>query len=234
MCPSASSPQPSGPTSSPSVSASVVIGGVGATCAQTRRSRERAVRLDREGGVARARRLADDQRAPVGGDDGAVGEEEVLGRDRRRPVGVDAHQRGRAGVRAAHEVEAEAAHVGAAVAVDDHVVEVPGAELADVGVLGDRAVGRPPQDAVVAHRDDEQRSVRQPAEARRLALDGHDLARRAPSGVDRDHAVAVEVRHPPAALVPARALEEGPAVEQGADRSLRHGPAEPTPPAPRR
>ena len=39
MCPSASRAQPSGPNRSwPSVSASVVSSGVGATCAQTRRS----------------------------------------------------------------------------------------------------------------------------------------------------------------------------------------------------
>ena len=50
----------------------------------------------------------------------------------------------------------------------------------------------------------------------------------APAGVDRDHAVAVEVRDPPAALVPARPLEEGPAVEQRADLALGHGGAETT------
>ena len=66
MCPSASSPQPSGPNFSwPSVSASVVIGGVGATCAQTRRSLSEPSSLDRERRVAGAGGLADDQRPPV-------------------------------------------------------------------------------------------------------------------------------------------------------------------------
>ena len=83
----------------------------------------------------------------------------------RGAVGVDADQRGRRRVGAGHQVEAEVADVGAAGGVDDHVVEVPAAVLADVGVLGDGAVRRPAQDPVVAHRDDEQRAVRHPARA---------------------------------------------------------------------
>ena len=125
---------------------------------------QRAVVRDRERGEARAERLGDDQRAVVG-DDRAVGEPQVLGRDARAAVGVDPHERGRLRLAAAHQVEAEVARVGAALAVDDHVVEVAGGELGDVGVLGDGAVGGAAQHAPVLHRDDEQVAVGQPAEA---------------------------------------------------------------------
>ena len=98
---------------------------------------------------------------------------------------------------------------------------VAAAVLADVGVLADLAVGRAPQHAVVLHRHYQQRAVRHPAEAGRLLLDRHDLFGRA-RRVYRQHEVAVEVGHPPAAVVPARPLEEGPAFQQRLELSLRH------------
>ena len=60
----------------------------------------------------------------------------AAGRD--RPVRVDPGERGVAQRGAAHEVEAEVAHVGAAVLVHDHVVEHPGDDAGQVGVLGQR------------------------------------------------------------------------------------------------
>ena len=64
----------------------------------------------------------------------------------------------------------------------------------------------PPQDALVAHRDHERRpSGSQPRpEGSPSTLMTSSRA----VGVDRDHALVVEVGEPEAAIVPARALEE--------------------------
>ena len=174
---------------------------------------QRAVVRDRERRVAGARRLPHDQRPAVGGDDRAVREQHLLGHDRRRPVRIDPDQVRGHRVRARHEVEAELARVGDARGRHDHVVQMPAAVLADVGVQRHVPLGRPPQHPVVLHRHHEQRAVRQPAHARRLALDLHHLLF-APVGGDRDHPVAVEVRQPPAPVVPARPLEERSTLQQ--------------------
>ena len=213
MCPSASSAQPSGAkVTAPSIVVGVAGLGRGLDLRPDAAVGQRAVGLDRERREAGGEGLGDDERAVVG-DDHAVGEPEVLGGDARAAVGVDAHERRGRRVAAAHEVEAEVAGVGAPLAVDDHVVEVPARERRDVGVLGDRAVGRAPQHAPVLHGHDQQVAVGQPPEARGLALDlEHGLL--AAVGVVGEDRAAVEVRGPPAAVVPARALEVGAALEQ--------------------
>ena len=137
------------------------------------------------------------------------------------PSGRDVYQHGGPGRLAGHQVEAEVAHVGVAVAVDHHVVGQAAAVLGDVGVDRDRAVGRPPQHLLVAHRHHEQRPVGQPAEARGLGLDGQHLLGGAAGG-DGEHRVAVEVGHPPAAVVPAWALEERAPVGQRLERVVSH------------
>ena len=85
---------------------------------------DRPVGGEREGGVAGARGLADDQRPAVGGDHRPVREQQVVGEDAHGAVRVHPHQlRGRR-VGESLQVEAELADVGAAGRVDDHVVEV--------------------------------------------------------------------------------------------------------------
>ena len=126
-------------------------------------------------------------------------------------------------VGAVHQVEAEVAGVGAALGVDEHVVQRAAAVLAQVGVGGDRPVDRAAQDPVVLHRDHQQRVVRQEAEPGRLVLDLDDRGL-GPVRVDRVDGVAVEIRRPPAAVVPARPLEEGPALDERAQLSLSHRP----------
>ena len=96
---------------------------------------ERPVRRDVERRDSVAERLVDDQRAAVRRDDRAIGESEVLGGHARRPVRIDAYEGCGAERGAAHEVEAEVADVGAALGVDDHVVDVPGRHRGQVGVL---------------------------------------------------------------------------------------------------
>ena len=85
-------------------------------------------------------------------------------------------------------------------------------------MLGDGAVGRAPQHSPVLHGDDEQVAVGQPTETGGLTLDvEHALL--AAVGVVGEDAVAVEVRRPPAAVVPAWALEVGAALEQDSHAS---------------
>src|ERR1051326_5708702 len=76
-----------------------------------------------------------------------------------------------------------------------------------------RPVPRSAEHAAVAHRDDQERTVRQPAQARRLRLDAEDLLG-GTEGIDGEHDMPEEVGEPPASFVPTRAFEEGAAVEQ--------------------
>ena len=76
-----------------------------------------------------------------------------------------------------------------------------------------RAVGRASQHPPVLHGDDEQVAVGQPSKAGGLALDlEHGLL--AAVGVVCEDSMAIEVRGPPATVVPARALEVGAAFGQ--------------------
>ena len=105
--------------------------------------------------------------------------------------------------------------------VDDHVVEVAAAVLGQVGVHGHRARVTAAQDRVVGHRDHEQRAVRHPAEAGRLAFDlQHHFG--VAVGVDGLHRVRVEVGDPPAPVAPARRLEEVAVLEQRAQLTRSH------------
>jgi hypothetical protein len=74
---------------------------------------------------------------------------------------------------------------------------VPGGDAGQVGVL-DQLPAFEAQQLAVAHRDRQQRAVRQPAEARRLPLDLHDHLALAVLADGQD-LMRVEVRHPPAA-----------------------------------
>ena len=82
----------------------------------------------------------------------------------------------------------------------------------EVGQHRQLAVGEA-QDLVVLHRRDHQRTVGQPAEARRLLLD-LDHHRLGAVGGDPRDLVAVEVGDPPGAVAPARPLEEPATLEQ--------------------
>lgn len=71
----------------------------------------------------------------------------------------------------------------------------------------------PAQQAAVLHRNDEQRVVRKPAEAGRLAGNGQHLLLPTPRVYGED-GVAIEVGDPPAPVVPPRPFEEGAALKQ--------------------
>ena len=73
---------------------------------------------------------------PSGVMTGAVREAELVGRDPRPTVGFDREEVRLAPRLAAVHVEAEVADVGAAAAVDDHVVAVRGRERREIRVLG--------------------------------------------------------------------------------------------------
>ena len=81
-----------------------------------------------------AHRLAHDQRLAVGRNHAAVGKLEVARGHARRAVGLDHHQLGLLLWRACNDVVAEVADIGAAPAVDHHVVAVIRRERAEVGV----------------------------------------------------------------------------------------------------
>ena len=182
---------------------------------------QRAVALDRERGVPATRGLADDQRRAIGGDDRAVGKHQLLGGHRRGAVGVHAHQRRQLRIGERHQVKAEATDPRASLAVDDHVVERAVGERAEVGVHAHVPAGLAPKDELILHRDDQKRAVRQPPEPRRLLLDlEHDFL--AAVGADRVDRLAIEVRHPPPAVPPPRALEERAALEQRGQRPFAH------------
>jgi hypothetical protein len=145
--------------------------------------------------------------------DAAVGEEQLVRGTRSPPVGLHAHEHRRAWRFAPPEVEAEVADERSAVCRDHHVVGVPVAQAGQIRVDAELA-GVEAEHAPVIHRDDEQRPVREPAEARRHRLDADDLLHAA-FVVDGEDVPPEEVREPPAAVVPARALEEPAAGEQG-------------------
>ena len=126
-------------------------------------------------------RLADDQGALVRRDDHAVGEHELGRGDVNLPVGVDARERGRALRRVRDQVEAEVPDVRAAVSVHDHVVAVERGDVAELGVDREPA-GVEPHELAVVHRHDQQPSVRQPAQPRRVV---GDLDHRLGAAVER-------------------------------------------------
>src|SRR5574340_322102 len=127
---------------------------------------QRAVGGDVESAHAVAPGLAHAQRA-VGGDHAAVGKPQVVGNLADGAVGIDAPQFRGPERRAPHQVEAEVAHPGAALRVHDHVVEVAAGVRRQVGVRRQGAVGLAAQQLAVAHRDDQQAAIGQPAGARR-------------------------------------------------------------------
>jgi hypothetical protein len=132
-------------------------------------------------------------------------------------------QRGRLDRVAGHQVEAEVADVRAALGVDRHVVEVAGGVPAQIGVGDQGAVGLAAQDPAVAHRDDEQPAVGQPAEPGRLLLHGRLEAQIGAVRAGRHDPGRIEVGEPEPLLVPAGRLGEGEAVEHGGDL-VRHRP----------
>jgi DNA-binding transcriptional LysR family regulator len=141
MCPSASSVQPSGANvTAPSIVSMSARSGVGWTCAQIRRSVS-APSSAIVNAVKRAPNVSATISVPSSVMTVPLGNHRSSAAMLALPSGSIRHDRGRLRLAAAHEVEAEVAGVGAALAVDDHVVEVAGGELGDVGVLGDRAVG---------------------------------------------------------------------------------------------
>jgi hypothetical protein len=120
------------------------------------------------------------------------------------------------------EIEAEAPDVGAAVGRHHHVVAVEHRESREVGDLGE-VVPVEAQQSLVDHRDDQQRSVGGPAEARRLPLDPHDLLDRA-ARVERQHLVRVLVGEPEPSVVPAWPFRERQTVDHRAQFSHRLPP----------
>ena len=81
------------------------------------------------------------------------------------------------------------------------------------------------QHAPVAHRDDEQRAVREPAEARTASPSTRTISSTPPRASTASDVPPEEVREPPAAVVPARALEERAAGEQSPHARMVAGSA---------
>jgi len=77
------------------------------------------------------------------------------------------------------------------------------------------------KDALIRHRDDQQRAVGQPSQAGCLVRDlQHKLLR--PLGTDRVDRFAVEVRDPPPTVAPLRRFKERAALQQRDERSSLH------------
>src|SRR5256714_4435458 len=175
-----------------------------------------AVRGDVERGDAVTEGLVHQQRAVLG-DHAAVGEPHVLGGLGDGPVGIDAQQAGRLEVGTAHEVEAELADEDPAPGVDHHVVQKPAEVARQVGVTGQGAVGFAAQQAAVAHGDDQQAAVREPAEPRGL-LGNLGLGPQVAAVLGRRvHAVGIEVGEPDPLVMPAGPFQVGHARDDGAD-----------------
>src|SRR5471030_3461788 len=110
-------------------------------------------------------------------------------------------------------VEAEIADIGAALGVDDHVVAGTGGDRFQFRLDGELAA-REAHQAPVGHAHDQHGAVGPPAEAGRTARNlDDDLGLAALVG--RADLVDVEVGIPELALVPARALAEAEAVDEG-------------------
>ena len=93
-----------------------------------------AVGGDIECAQTAAEAFADNQRRAVGGDDGTVWKHHIVIFDVDTAVRINANELRRAGFAALVQIEAEVAHVGAALGVDDHVVAVPAGVAAEVGM----------------------------------------------------------------------------------------------------
>ena len=112
------------------------------------------------------------------------------------------------------EVEAEVAGVGLAVGGHHHVVGVPGGPGPQVAVHHEGAVGLAAHDDPVEPGAEQEASVGQPAQAGRLPVEVH-LDPAVALGGDGEDGVVEEVRVPEAAVVPAGALAEVEAREEG-------------------
>jgi len=113
------------------------------------------------------------------------------------------------------EVETEIADVGPAARVHDHVVGVEGEHGREVRVQRETAVRLAAQQLALPNRHHEETPVGQPAEARRLVVEGQH--RLVPTvSVERQHATGMHVGDPQLAVVPARILGEAQAGEQQA------------------
>jgi len=146
---------------------------------------------------------------------------QLIGHHPGRAIRRHHDQHGGPGRLARRQVEAEVADVGAALCVHHHVVAMKRREAGEVGHLGQT---RPvqAQQAPVDHRHDQQTTVGQPAQPRRLTRHFHHGFRHAIQS-HAQHAVRVEVRKPERAVVPARRFGESDLLqEQGRHRVGHH------------
>ena len=169
---------------------------------------------------AAAERLGDDHRVAV--DHRAVREPESSAADVHAAVGVDAHEVGRRAGRRRASGRSRSCRRRRGRRVDDHVVERAAAVLAQVGVGAHRR-RRPRRRSwwsfIETTSSVPSGSQPSPDGWPSTSSDRRPRCRRRRS---RDR-VAVEVRRPPAAVVPARALEEVAALDERAQLSLSHG-----------
>src|SRR5471032_1686752 len=116
-------------------------------------------------------------------------------------------------------VEAEVADIGAALCVDDHVVAKTGGDRFQFRLDGELAIGEAHQ-ALVGHAHDQHRAVGSPAKTGRTARNLDDRLGLA-ALVGGVNLMDVEVRVPELALMPARALAEAQAVDEGFEFHFR-------------
>ena len=194
--------------------------------APRRGGRSASRRADRERGVARRPVSPTISVAPSGRDHRAVREHQLRRRRRRRcPSGSTRTSEVVAGIAAAHQVEAEVADVGAALGVDDHVVERGSPQCSARSACTRRprrrASGAAAGGRVIETTSSEPSGI-QPSPEGCLRTCITSSAR--PSGSIVWTRSAVEVGDPPAPVVPARPLEEGPTVEQCGQFAHRRHP----------
>ena len=104
-------------------------------------------------------RTQHDQRPSVWSEHSAIGKDKIGCGNGGRPIGLDRDEHGGGGRRAAEEIESEVAHPGAAVAIDEHVIQFAGGKRGNIGVLHDGAVVLSPQHFMIAHGSDQQPAV---------------------------------------------------------------------------
>ena len=166
-------------------------------------------------GEASAVHLGHDQPLVVGRDRNAIGKPQSLGDNAHRAVGR--HQNDAAdgaSIRRRRQIETEVSDIGAAQAVDDHVVDRAGRDSRQVGVERKLAV-LVSQQALLEHRQHDQPAVRQDAEAAgRVAIDLGVLFAFA-RGREAQQRPFHAVDEPEPARVPARPFEITSPVEHG-------------------
>ena len=176
--------------------------------------------------------LAHDQRLAIGSDHHAIGKAEARRCNRDCAVRLHQHEIGLGVIRqhrthAPHaqfmvQIEAKVADVGAALAIDHHVVAQMRGVVRQIGMQRQPSIRPAPPHLPLAHGDEQQRTIGHPPQPRRLVIEFQFdpvIARH----VHRTDGVAVEVAEPQPATrgigMPARPLAEVKPIGKLADRA---------------